>query len=78
MTSSTLEMMMNQTERLTINEQWELLTHLIQRLRRPVLPPATEKTASFSELLRNTQGLWQAGDGLEYQLQIRAEWDQSS
>jgi hypothetical protein len=78
MTSSTLEMMMNQTERLTINEQWELLTHLMQRLRRQMLPPSMETKSSFSELLRNTQGLWQAGDGLEYQLQIRAEWDKSS
>jgi len=48
MTSSTLEMMVNQTERLTVNEQWELLTHLMQRLRSPRL--FTSSKASVSGL----------------------------
>jgi hypothetical protein len=74
---SAVETIVKQTELLTLAEQWELLTHLMQRLRRQVLPPSMATKSSFSELLRNTQGLWKAGDGLEYQLQIRTEWDKS-
>ena len=31
-------------------------------------------TASFQEVLKQTAGIWQAGDGLEYQERIRKEW----
>ena len=31
-------------------------------------------TPSFQELLKHTAGIWQAGDGLEYQERIRKEW----
>ena len=31
-------------------------------------------TASFQEVLKHTAGIWQAGDGLEYQERIRKEW----
>ena len=30
--------------------------------------------ASFQEVLKHTAGIWQAGDGLEYQERIRKEW----
>ena len=30
--------------------------------------------ASFHEVLKHTAGIWQAGDGLEYQERIRKEW----
>lgn len=30
--------------------------------------------AAFQELLKHTAGIWQAGDGLEYQERIRKEW----
>ncbi len=30
--------------------------------------------ASFQEVLRQTSGIWQDGDGLEYQERIRKEW----
>ncbi len=30
--------------------------------------------ASFEEVLKTTAGIWQAGDGLEYQQRIRKEW----
>ncbi len=30
--------------------------------------------ASFQEMLKHTAGIWQAGDGLEYQERIRKEW----
>ncbi len=59
MMSSSVETIVKQTELLTLAEQWELLSQLMQRLRQPVLPPATESTSSFSEPLRNTQK-WQS------------------
>lgn len=34
----------------------------------------TEK-AEFMRLLEATKGTWKHGDGLEYQLNIRSEWD---
>jgi len=40
---SAVETIVKQTELLTLAEQWELLTHLMQQLRRPMLPPATRK-----------------------------------
>ncbi len=30
--------------------------------------------ASFQEILKQTAGIWQDGDGLEYQERIRKEW----
>ncbi|MCY4388241.1 MAG: hypothetical protein OXC18_14205 [Desulfurellaceae bacterium] len=30
--------------------------------------------ASFQEVLKQTVGIWQGGDGLEYQERIRQEW----
>ena len=30
--------------------------------------------ASFQEVLKQTAGIWQAGDGLEYQERMRKEW----
>ena len=32
------------------------------------------QAASFQEVLKQTAGIWQAGDGLEYQERIRKEW----
>lgn len=29
---------------------------------------------SFPEALKQTAGIWQSGDGLEYQVRIRKEW----
>lgn len=29
----------------------------------------------FRELLEKTRGSWKGGDGLEYQIRIREEWD---
>lgn len=30
---------------------------------------------SFEELIQRTTGIWEAGDGLEYQERLRAEWE---
>ena len=31
-------------------------------------------SASFQEVLKQTVGIWQGGDGLEYQERLRKEW----
>lgn len=33
------------------------------------------KVASLEQLLEDTRGLWKQGDGLEYQIRVRREWD---
>lgn len=33
------------------------------------------KVASMEQLLEDTRGLWKQGDGLEYQIRMRTEWD---
>lgn len=35
----------------------------------------TEKRPSFTELLKQTQGITEMDDGLQYQINIRNEWD---
>ena len=30
---------------------------------------------NFEQLLNQTQGIWQQGDGLAYQMKIREEWN---
>lgn len=35
----------------------------------------TEIRPDLAELLNQTQGIWQAGDGLDYQSRLREEWD---
>lgn len=36
---------------------------------------AREPIDRFEELLDKTSGTWKGGDGLEYQIRIREEWD---
>ncbi len=47
----------------------ELVRRAIRRLREE------EREVSFEELLGRTAGTWTEGDGLEYQIRIREEWD---
>lgn len=35
----------------------------------------SERQNLYASLLKQTRGLWQKGDGLKYQKQIRAEWN---
>ncbi len=35
----------------------------------------TEGKTTYRSILNETKGLWQDGDGLEYQIKIRSEWD---
>lgn len=45
----------------------ELVRRAVRRLR-------DEEETSFREILKQTRGLWKAGDGLAYQRKIRREW----
>ncbi len=36
---------------------------------------ARKSEDDFEELLEKTSGSWKGGDGLEYQIRIREEWD---
>ena len=46
-----------------------LVALAIRRLRRD-----TERSPQLEALLRETRGLWKAGDGLAYQRQVRRQW----
>lgn len=48
----------------------------IERLLEISEPEAPEPEKSrYQELLERTSGSWKGGDGLEYQIRIREEWD---
>lgn len=49
----------------------ELVRRAVKRMRQE--DPISSET--FDTLLSGTSGMWQAGDGLRYQLAIREEWD---
>lgn len=34
-----------------------------------------ETEPDFAQLLRQTHGIWEAGDALDYQRRLRGEWD---
>lgn len=40
-----------------------------------MLEARAPKNDEFEELLETTSGGWKGGDGLEYQIRIREEWD---
>lgn len=35
----------------------------------------TETRPDLAQLLKQTQGIWKAGDGLDYQRRLRGEWN---
>ena len=37
-----------------------------------------ERKRIYQRLVRNTTGIWNKGDGLAYQEELRAEWDDQS
>lgn len=48
----------------------------IERLLEAREPEAREpEDDGFEKLLEETEGIWKHGDGLEYQIRIREEWD---
>ena len=36
------------------------------------------QAASMEQLLEDTRGLWKQGDGLEFQIRMRLEWDRKA
>lgn len=50
---------------------------MTKKLWQDFLARKTEKSNDddFLTLLENTKGIWQQGDGLAYQENLRAEWD---
>jgi hypothetical protein len=36
-----------------------------------------QRQKTYEELVKRTRGLWKKGDGLDYQLKMRAEWERS-
>ena len=51
----------------------ELVRRAVRKLREAESPAEPEPT--FDELLESTRGTWTEGDGLAWQLRLRAEWD---
>lgn len=49
---------------------------MAELVRAAISEKRTAEQKSFKELLEATSGTWTQGDGLEYQLKIRAEWDE--
>ncbi len=36
-----------------------------------------QRQKTYQELVKRTRGLWKKGDGLDYQIKMRAEWERS-
>lgn len=47
----------------------EMIRRAVRRMREE------EGKPSFKEILERSRGTWKHGDGLEYQVRIREEWD---
>ncbi len=52
-------------------EDWLEIERLLKRGEKP----DEEQQDDFEELLDKLGEMWQGGDGLEYQMKIREEWD---
>jgi phosphopantothenoylcysteine synthetase/decarboxylase len=48
---------------------------MTELVRRAVRKMRQEEEPSFEEILERSRGTWKHGDGLEYQIRIREEWD---
>ena len=54
------------------------VTELVRRAIRLYRQRSVEgETRSFEELIEQTAGIWEAGDGLEYQERLRTEWERT-
>jgi len=51
------------------------MTELVRRAIRRYRENSEAPSGDFAEILRRTSGIWQAGDGLQYQRRLREEWD---
>jgi Ribbon-helix-helix protein, copG family len=52
------------------------MTQLVRRAIRRYREECEAEVPSLERLLEATAGLWKEGDGLDYQLRLRAEWDE--
>jgi hypothetical protein len=51
------------------------MTKLVRRAIRRLREEQEGAPGELDRLLRETAGIWKAGDGLAYQRRLRAEWD---
>jgi hypothetical protein len=49
-------------------------TELVRRAVQLLRERRSLQEQPFNDVLQRTRGLWQAGDGLEYQTRLRDEW----
>jgi predicted kinase len=54
-------------------EERTTMTEVVRRAIR--MMREEEEKPSFREILERSRGTWRHGDGLEYQIRIREEWD---
>jgi hypothetical protein len=54
-------------------EQGTTMTEVVRRAVRRLREE--EERPDFEEILRRARGTWKHGDGLEYQIRIRDEWE---
>lgn len=52
------------------------MTQLVRQAIRLLRQQSEKPSVPFESLLERTSGLWQQGDGLRYQENLRQEWDQ--
>jgi hypothetical protein len=71
-------------KKIVMDEAWNPVTVQIDyedwlEIERLLMTREAEKSEArrsrFQELLEKTRGTWKGGDGLEYQIRIREEWD---
>lgn len=55
-------------------EDWLEIERLLEEMRKA--EESETGKSRFKELLEKTRGTWKRGDGLEYQVRIRQEWDE--
>ena len=51
------------------------MTQLVQKAIRRMRETSDSDPGGFARLLRESAGIWRAGDGLDYQSTLRREWD---
>lgn len=51
------------------------MTEIVRRAVRRLRKDSTGSPEAFDALLRETSGLWKQGNGLSYQVKLRAQWD---
>ncbi len=50
------------------------MAEIVRRAVRKLRKESELATQPFDQVLRDTSGIWEQGDGLSYQLRLREEW----